>query len=257
MPQINVNTELKQDWDCWNETRDSIACDRLVRAYMPLVDYHVNRISSTLPRNVHVDDLKSNGMLGLLDALEKFDPKRDLKFDTYASFRIRGAIIDGLRQQDWLPRSVREKTKKIEQTVEKLEQEYGRYVTSEEVAASLGIGEDEVLRTMNENFIGNHLSIDETANDDNDVTFSATIMDNKQLTPEARLNKKADMEELTKVIQSLNEKEQLIISLFYFEELTLTEIGHIMNLTTSRISQIHSKTIFKLQSRLQSMKETD
>lgn len=248
MPQIKESTQLKQDWERWTTSRDSAACDRLVKAYLPLVEYHVQRIGSNLPRNVQLDDLRSNGMLGLYDALEKFDYKRELKFDTYASFRIRGAIIDGLRQEDWLPRSMRDKIKKVDQATEKLEQKYGRYVSALEVANYLGLKEEEVLNVMKESFVANQLSIDEPTQDsDKEETFTQNLIDEKSLTPEQSLEKKAQIEELVNIIQSLNEKEQLVISLFYFEELTLTEIGEILNLSTSRISQIHSRTIFKLQ----------
>ncbi|SDY71155.1 RNA polymerase sigma factor for flagellar operon FliA [Evansella caseinilytica] len=248
MPQISVSTQLKQDWNHWSEARDSSACDRLIEAYLPLVDYHVHRIASNLPRNIHLDDLRSNGMMGLYDALEKFDPSRDLKFDTYASFRIRGAIIDGLRQEDWLPRSVREKAKRIDKAVEVLEQETGRHVTAEEVATYLGMSEVEVLQTSNESFMANQLSIDEpTSDSEKEDTYRSTIVDVKTMTPEETLDHKLQLEELAGVIKSLNEKEQLIISLFYFDELTLTEIGEILHLSTSRISQIHSRAIFKLQ----------
>ncbi|MDG5788165.1 FliA/WhiG family RNA polymerase sigma factor [Evansella sp. AB-P1] len=251
MPQIHVSTQLKQDWELWTESRDSASCDRLVQAYLPLVEYHVQRVRANLPKNIYLDDLRSNGMLGLYDALEKFDDTRDLKFDTYASFRIRGAIIDGLRQEDWLPRSVREKTKKIEKSIEKLEQHFGRTVTAVEVANDIGLHEDEVLQTMNESFLANQLSIDEASKDnEKDETYRLNIIDDKTPTPENSLEKKVQLEEIVKVIHSLTEKEQLIISLFYFEELTLTEIGEILDLSTSRISQIHSRTLFKLQQRL-------
>ncbi|MBU9714528.1 FliA/WhiG family RNA polymerase sigma factor [Evansella tamaricis] len=250
MPNVSVTTQLKQDWNSWNETRDSIACERLVEAYLPLVDYHVKRIGANLPRNVHLEDLRSNGMIGLYDALEKFDIKRDLKFDTYASFRIRGSIIDGLRQQDWLPRSVREKSKKIEGAVEKLEQDFGRYVTALEIAEYIGTTEKDVLQTMSESYLANQLSIDEPTVDNREDTFSSTIVDHKMPSPEQQVNKKEELEELTKVIKTLKEKEQLIVSLFYFEEMTLTEIGEILNLSTSRISQIHSRILFKLQNQL-------
>lgn len=120
---------------------------------MPLVTYHVQRISVSLPKSVSRDDLHSLGMIGLYDALEKFDPERELKFDTYASFRIRGAILDGLRKEDWLPRSTRDKAKKIESAIEKLQQRYMRNATIAEIAAELNMSEDEVVSTMNEHFL--------------------------------------------------------------------------------------------------------
>lgn len=245
MPQTHSDHLI---WNKWIEERDNDACDELIRIYLPLVDYHVQRISVGLPRNINKEELKSHGIIGLYDALKKFDPNRDLKFDTYASFRIRGSIIDGLRQEDWLPRSLRERSKKVEGTIEKLEQAYGRYVTAKEVADELQLTEDEVLQVVSESFVANILSIDDKTNEtDRDETFKNTIKDKTALTPEEQLIKAATHRELEEVIKSLNEKEQLVISLFYFEELTLTEIGHIMALSTSRISQIHSKALFRLK----------
>jgi RNA polymerase sigma factor FliA len=246
MPQIREKDH--QLWKKWIEDRDTDAGDELIRMYIPLVDYHVQRISVGLPRSVNKEDLRSHALLGLYDALEKFDSSRNLKFDTYASFRIRGSIIDGLRQEDWLPRSLRERSKKVEATTEKLEQKYGRYVTAKEVAEHLELTEEEVLQVMNESFVANILSIDEKTNDaERDETYKSTIKDKMMFTPEEEMVKKNSQDELVRIIESLNEKEQLVISLFYFEELTLTEIGHIMGLSTSRISQIHSKALFQLR----------
>lgn len=246
MSQITENDQIL--WERWFKDRDSQAGDELMRLYLPLVDYHVQRLSVGLPKNVNKGDLRSHGMFGLYDALEKFDLGRELKFDTYASFRIRGSIINGLRQEDWLPRSLRERIKKVDTAIEKLEQKLGRHVQPKEVAEDLSMTEEEVLQVMNE-MLGSHLlSIDEKASDsDRDETFKNTIMDISSQTPEQELINKANYEDLIKVIEELNEKEQLVISLFYFEELTLTEIGQVMDLSTSRISQIHSKALFRLK----------
>ncbi|WNF35436.1 FliA/WhiG family RNA polymerase sigma factor [Bacillaceae bacterium IKA-2] len=246
MPQIREKD--RHLWKKWVENRDDDACDELIRMYFPLVDYHVQRISVGLPRNVSKEDLKSHALMGLYDAIEKFDYTRDLKFDTYASFRIRGSIIDGLRQEDWLPRSLRERSKKVESTTEKLEQKYGRYVTAKEVADELELSEDEVLQVMSESFVANLLSIDEETNDSKrEETYKNTLMDKNIATPEDQMVKKSTREELVHVIEDLNDKEQLVISLFYFDELTLTEIGQVLGLSTSRISQIHSKALFRLK----------
>jgi RNA polymerase sigma factor FliA len=241
-------SEEQMYWKKWIHSRDSNAGDMLVRKYIPLVHYHVQRISAGLPKYVSLEDLKSLGMLGLYDALEKFDPNRDLKFDTYASIRIRGAILDGLRKEDWLPRTSREKAKKIEAVIEKLEQKFMRTVSAKEVADELGISEEEVISVMNEGFFANVLSIDEQPKDVEEKEHSAySIKDEKTPNPEEYLLKEELYTELENVIKQLNEKEQLVISLFYKEELTLTEIGQILGLSTSRISQIHSKALFKLR----------
>jgi RNA polymerase sigma factor for flagellar operon FliA len=248
-----LTTEEEQlYWKYWIDNRDPNAGDILVKRYIPLVSFHVQRISVNLPKSVSRNDVRSLGMMGLFDALERFDPNRDLKFDTYASFRIRGAILDGLRKEDWLPRSVREKTKKIEVAVEKLEQKHMRKVGAKEIAEELNVSEEEVYTAMNENFFANVLSMDENPQDQEDKEGpSHHIKDDRTLMPEEQLMKKELYKDLAKVIETLNEKEQLVLQLFYKEELTLTEIGKIMSLSTSRISQIHSKAIYKIRTLLQ------
>jgi RNA polymerase sigma factor for flagellar operon FliA len=247
-------TDEQVIWQKWKDARDSQAGDVLIKKYMPLVSYHVQRISVGLPKSVNKDDLMSLGLYGLYDALEKFDPSRDLKFDTYASFRVRGAIIDGLRKEDWLPRSSREKAKRIEATIEKLEQKHLRNISSKEIANELGISEGEVVNVINEGFYANVLSIDEQLVDHEDgESIGFRIKDDNQQTPEEKIVKDELIAQLSDVITELSEKEQLVISFFYKEELTLTEIGQIMNLSTSRISQIHSKALFKLRKILENV----
>jgi RNA polymerase sigma factor FliA len=239
--------EERKYWDSWVEHRDPQAGDKLIQLYMPLVHYHVQRIAVSLPKNIHKQELVSLGLIGLYDALEKFDPSRDLKFDTYASFRIRGAILDGLRKEDWLPRSIREKAKKIEETIERLEQRYMRSVTAKEVAAELGMTEEEVYTVANENFFANVLSFQQVVTEEEEETAPLAVRDEKTPSPEEEVIKQELYEKLAEVIEQLSEKEQLVISLFYKEELTFTEIGEILGLSTSRISQLHSKAIFKLR----------
>jgi RNA polymerase sigma factor FliA len=245
-------TEEQSYWQSWVTSRDAQAGNFLVQKYLPLVSYHVQRISVNLPRNVSRDDLRSLGLMGLYDALEKFEPNRDLKFDTYASFRIRGAILDGLRKEDWLPRNTREKAKKIEAAIEKLEQRLARKATIQEISLEVNMTEDEVHSVMNEHFFANILSIDEKPSDQDDKDGQSFIIkDEGTEMPEEKLIKNEMIAEMVKLISHLNEKEQLVISLFYKEELTLTEIGQVMSLSTSRISQIHSKAIFKLRHALE------
>ncbi|KOR81594.1 RNA polymerase subunit sigma [Bacillus sp. FJAT-21352] len=241
-------------WKNWVDCRDPLAGDILVKKYIPLVSYHVQRISVSLPKNVSRDDIRSLGMMGLFDALERFDTKRDLNFDTYASFRIRGAILDGLRKEDWLPRSARDKAKKIESAIEKLEQQYMRNLSPTEIAAELNIPEDEVYGALNENFFANVLSMDENSQEDDKESANFHIKDEKADIPEEHVLRDELYQELAKVIETLNEKEQLVLQLFYKEELTLTEIGQVMSLSTSRISQIHSKAIYKLRNTMQDQK---
>ncbi|MHA6258733.1 FliA/WhiG family RNA polymerase sigma factor [Sporosarcina sp. CAU 1771] len=235
-------------WEKWIENRDPDAGDLLVQMYTPLVTYHVQRIGSGLPRNVSRDDIMSLGLQGLFDALIKFDTSRDLKFDTYASFRIRGTIIDGLRKEDWLPRTSREKSKKLIIEIEKLEQSLMRHVTPEEIAEHMELSVEEIYQTMNEHYFSSVLSIDEKLQDDEDegqTTF--VIKDEKSEMPEEKVVMDELIRDLIDKIENLNKNEQIVLNLFYTEELTLTEIGEILSLSTSRISQIHSKALFKLK----------
>ncbi|MEK4220867.1 FliA/WhiG family RNA polymerase sigma factor [Bacillus sp. FSL W8-0116] len=243
--------EEKKWWDLWLTSRDPDAGDLLVKRYTPLVSYHVQRLSVHMPKNVSRDELKSLGFLGLVDALTKFDPSRDLKFDTYASFRIRGAILDGLRKEDWLPRGTREKAKKIEVKIEELEQQFLRHVTAEEVANELDMSVEELQQIMAEYYTANILSMDDQIKDQEEMDGKGyDIKDDRISTPEEEVVKEELIQELSREIAGLSEKEKLVLRLFYQEELTLTEIGEILNLSTSRISQIHSKALFKLRNKL-------
>ena len=235
-------------WSKWLASRDSEAADYLIKLYEPLVQFHVRRLRVGLPNTVSTDDLMSYGYMGLYDALIKYDASRDLKFDTYASFRVRGAILDGLRRDDPIPRTLREKSKRIEAVTERLEQQYKRNVTIQEIAEALDSPTDEVESIITDSFFGSMISIDEefTVNDRRDK-IAHLIEDKRSLKPEQNLMKQEMIASLAKEISSLNEKEQLVISLFYHEELTLTEIGKVMSLSTSRVSQIHSKALIKLK----------
>ncbi|WP_088005950.1 FliA/WhiG family RNA polymerase sigma factor [Indiicoccus explosivorum] len=245
---MNAKMDEQQYWKKWQTNRDPEAGDVLIQKYKPLVSYHAQRIGSGLPKSVSKDDLFSLGMMGLFDALNKFDPSRELKFDTYASFRVRGAIMDGLRREDWLPRSSRDRAKKLEASIEELEQKLMRHATPEEVAAYAEISVAEVHTAIQENFFSNVLSTDDRKDDDEDKSYA--VRDTASQTPEERIMKDELIAELSGQIKTLTEKEQLVLSLFYTEDLTLTEIGEILGLSTSRISQIHSKALFKLRKQL-------
>lgn len=239
-------------WIRWTKDKDPEAGDLLIKKYKPLVSYHVQRIAVGVPKNVSRDDLTSLGMMGLFDALNKFDINRDLKFDTYASFRVRGAIIDGLRKEDWLPRSAREKAKKLELQIEKLEQKLMRHATPEELAEHMELPVEDIYQTVHEHFFSNVLSINEQLDQEEGEGKSFVIRDDHTKTPEQQMVHSELLGDLADKIQKLNEKEQLVISLFYTEEMTLTEIGEMLELSTSRISQIHSKALFKLRKLLSS-----
>ncbi|PAV30024.1 FliA/WhiG family RNA polymerase sigma factor [Virgibacillus profundi] len=248
--KANNSSQEQKLWNDWLNNNCNDAANDLIQNYMYLVSFHVERISSHLPSNVNKDDIRSFGLIGLYDALKKFEPSRDLKFDTYASFRIRGAIIDGLRKEDWLPRSLREKTKKIERVSRELEQHLQREPTAEEIAVQLDMTPQEVEGLINDSLFANVLSIEEKptgSGSSHKEGVGYTIPDETAVMPEDHILNNEINGELIQGIKSLNKNEQMVISLFYNDELTLTEIGQVLGLTTSRISQIHKKSIFKLR----------
>ncbi|HLS35348.1 MAG TPA: FliA/WhiG family RNA polymerase sigma factor [Bacillota bacterium] len=244
----------QQLWNTWNQTKDTKVADQLVEHYKHIVFFHVDRIKSTLPKNVDTDDLISLGFMGLFDAITKFDLDRQLKFETYASFRVRGAIIDGLRKEDWLPRTQREKTKEVEAASEKLKQKFQRTPTSSEIAEELKMETSDVETLMRDSLVANVLSIeDKLESDDHPEGIKYSVNNIHAPMPEKELIHKELIQELSESIKHLNENEQLVISLFYDEELTMTEIGEVMNLSTSRISQVHKSALFKLREILQKL----
>ncbi|WP_082234172.1 FliA/WhiG family RNA polymerase sigma factor [Halobacillus massiliensis] len=257
---MHSSTICEQElWTRWIEEGNSETANELVKLYDYLVSFHVQRIAAHLPKNVTAEDVRSFGLLGLYDAIKKFDLSRDLKFDTYASFRIRGSIIDGLRKEDWLSRSAREKAKKIDIVSERLEQKLQRLPSSEEIAHEIGMSRNEVEEIVKDSLFANILSMEEKAKGNHEGRkegIGYSIPDQNTKTPYEYVENKESINELTQHIKKLNEKEQLIISLFYTEELTLTEIGEVLDLSTSRISQIHAKAIFKLRSSLQNVADT-
>lgn len=232
----------------WQKNQNHAAGNALVRKYMPLVQMIVEKMARTVPRSVEKDELRSLALTGLYEALTKYDPKRNLKFTTYASFRIRGAILDGLRKEDWLPRKTREKVRKLEQTIAAMEQKFMRSPTPDEIARAAGIPVEEVQSLLDEVYFSNILSIDDNKQDDDEQEGKGyTLRDDSVKGPEEEIVFSETVQELAENIKQLNEKEQLVLSLIYQEELTLTEIGQIMDLSTSRISQIHSKAVKKLR----------
>lgn len=237
-------------WDQWLNSNEDEAANALIEHYMYLVNFHVDRVASHVPSSVNREDLKSFGLLGLFDALKKFEIKRNLKFDTYASFRIRGAIIDGLRKEDWLSRSTRDKAKKVAEISQNLEQKLQRIPTAKEIAKIANMTVEEVETSVKDTIFSNVLSIDEKPKKhetDYQEGIGYSIPDETAVLPDNHIVDAELKKELADSLKSLNDNEQLVISLFYYDELTLTEIGRVMELTTSRISQIHKTAIFKLR----------
>ncbi|WP_309121265.1 FliA/WhiG family RNA polymerase sigma factor [Paenibacillus sp.] len=242
-------------WRSWKATGDPEAKRKLIEHYVSLVDYVTSRLAIGLPRNVSKDDLASYGIMGLIDAVDKFDLERGLQFETYASWRIRGAIIDGLRQADWVPRSVREKARKIEEAYQRLEQEHLRSVTDGEISAYLQVSEQEFQQMVQEVSVASLVSLEDPIREEESETRMTLLVDERAKNPEDSVRDIYLKESLAKAIERLTEKERTVVSLFYFEELSLSEIAEVMSLSPSRISQLHSKAILRLRGHLGRAKE--
>lgn len=242
---------LLEWWKSWREFEDKQAQGRLIEKYLPLVEYVASRLSIGLSTSVKKEDLISYGRLGLLDAVNKFEYERGLQFETYAIWRIRGAMIDGLRQEDWLSRSLREKTKKIEEAYGELEQKYLRSVTDEELCQHLNMSMSELNKLLSDTAFANMLSMDDPILDEEGESSRHTLIaDRKEEEPEDILEREQTKILIAEAIERLPEKERLVVNLFYYEELTLTEIARIMNLSPSRISQLHSKAVYRMRAAL-------
>lgn len=243
---------IEQLWRKYKEEQDLQAREELLEEYLPLVKYVAGRLAMNLPSNVETCDLESFGFFGLLDALEKFDASRNVKFQTYAATRIRGAIIDGLRSMDWVPRSTRAKVRRLENQVYELTNELGRNPNNQEIAAALGVSPEEYYALLTEMKGLNLFSLDETVAHE-EAGENLKILDlvvDPEILPDAKLVEEESLDELTKAVEELSEREQLVLALYYHEELTLKEIGHVLEVSESRVSQIHTKAIMTLRSKL-------
>ena len=239
-------------WDDFKSSASPKAREQLILHYSPLVKYVASRLATGLPSNVEQADLVSYGIFGLIDALEKFDLQRAIKFETYAVPRIRGAIIDGMRANDWVPRSVRHKAREMDQAVSELEGSLGRTPTDGEVADRLGLSKQELRETINQISFVSVMALDEmlhTGGGDR-VSLADTLPDRDALDAGGRLESQENRALLAQAINGLPEREKIVVTLYYFEGLTLSEIGGVLGVTESRVSQIHSKAVAALRTAL-------
>jgi RNA polymerase sigma factor for flagellar operon FliA len=247
--------ELRDLWHRYKQNGDQGARERLVVAYSPMVKFVAGRLGAGLPSHVDDADLISYGLMGLIGAIERFEPERGIKFETFAMTRIRGAIIDELRSLDWVPRSVRARAREIEAAQNKLEHELQRAPTEEELAEKLGIGEEELRTSLLEIANSSVYALDElwTVSDSSgdQVSLLDTISDPRADDPQESLDSSEVKDRLTDAIASLPEREQLVVALYYYENLTLREIGEVLGVTESRVSQLHTKAVMRLKSHLQ------
>jgi RNA polymerase sigma factor for flagellar operon FliA len=248
-----VDDELGMRWDAFKSGADADAREKLILHYAPLVKYVASRVATGLPSSVDQHDLVSYGMFGLIDALQKFEPGRGNKFETYAIPRIKGAIIDELRAMDWVPRSVRFKQREIEKALADLEAMLKRQPTEKELAERLGISVSELHDVITQISFVSVLALDETVSIGADRGEQVSLIDtlaDKGLDPTSGVESQETRGLLAAAINSLSEREKIVVTHYYFEGLTLAEIGFILGVTESRVCQIHTKAVAGLRGQL-------
>jgi RNA polymerase sigma factor for flagellar operon FliA len=254
-PEQKTEDEL---WIIYRKNRDPEIRELFIRQYAPLVKYVAGKVAIGMPANVEFDDLVGYGVFGLMDAIDKFDPEKNVKFKTYAVTRIRGAIFDELRSIDWVPRSVRQKTREVEETIGALEAQLGRTASDQEIANALGMNEDEYRKTIMKISGTSILSLNDVwfSGDENDkISIGDSIESPSSLNPDVIVEKEEIRRVIVEAIQELPDKEQKILVLYYYEELTLKEIGQVLEVTESRVSQLHTKAILRLRAKLTNIRK--
>ena len=240
-------------WASFLRTHDQGARDRLILTYAPLVKYVAGRLGAGLPAHVEESDLVSYGLIGLIGAIERYDPSREIKFETFAISRIRGAIIDELRALDWVPRSVRSRAREIERAIGQFEAQHHRAPSDEEIAEKLELTGDELEASLDEISRSSIVALDELwtmSSTGDQISLIDTIEDHDSVDPQRNLTEAELREAIAEAIASLPEREKIVVTLYYYEELTLREIGDVLGVTESRVSQLHTKAILRLRGHL-------
>lgn len=246
-------------WKNYKRTKDPKIREFIVNKYSPLVKYVAGKIAIGMPQNVDFDDLVGYGVFGLLDAINKFDPDKDIKFKTYAVTRIRGAIYDELRSIDWVPRSIRQKAKELERVIGSLENRLGRAATDAEIAGEMGFSLKDFHTLVLKLSGASMLSLSDVwyiGDESDQVSVMETIESPKSLNPDVIVEREEIKKIIVKAISELPDKEKKVLILYYYEDLTLKEIGEVLQVTESRISQLHTKAIMRLRSKLMSIKKS-
>jgi len=233
--------------------------DELLRRFAPLVRHVVERVAATLPRTVEHDDLYSAGVLGLLDAHAKFDPRKGVKFETYAVWRIKGAVLDQLRALDWVSRSMRRKARNLDGVTRKLDQKLGRAASDDEVARELKMSRSDYYRLVDHVRGAVLVSLDEarSADDQEPTTLADHLADPHAPDVEGRLEEEQSRGVILRTLDQLPEQERLVVALYYYERLTLSEIGRALGISESRVSQVHSRAMGRMRIRLQKALSSD
>ncbi|MDX3382976.1 RNA polymerase sigma factor WhiG [Streptomyces niveiscabiei] len=245
---------LDELWRSYKETGDERLREQLILHYSPLVKYVAGRVSVGLPPNVEQADFVSSGIFGLIDAIEKFDVGREIKFETYAITRIRGAMIDELRALDWIPRSVRQKARNVERAYATLEARLRRTPSEQEVAAELGIAVEDLHAVFSQLSLANVVALDELlhvgSENGDGLSFVDTLEDHAADNPVEVAEDRELRRFLARAINTLPDREKTVVTLYYYEGLTLAEIGNVLGVTESRVSQIHTKSVLQLRAKL-------
>ena len=245
-----TNEELAEMWQRYFDDHENKELrDALILQYIYLTKYVVGRVKVSLPPTFSFEDISSYGVEGLIDAIEKFSPKMGARFETYALVRIRGTIIDKIRSQDFLPRSVRRKIRDVKEAQEELKAKFGRAATNSEIASYLGIEKEKVEQLLSDDTTVTSI-YEKKGTSDGDIEIIDTIQDSKSLNPHEELEEKDVKKELEDALKRLPERERTIMVLYYHENMTLKEIGEAINVSESRISQLHAQAIMKLKNLL-------
>lgn len=252
--------EINKTWESFlNNKKRQETREELILHYLPLVKYVAGRLSMKLPSHVDRNDLISSGTIGLINAIENYDPRFKTKFETYAIIRIKGAMLDELRSLDWVPRSAREKFCQLQKAYVKLEQRFGRPATDVEVAKELGISHEELAQLLQDERSVAILSLNEIINfedgENKSVSMINSVKDENQTSPYEDAEKEEKKEMLAECIEQLPEQERIVITLYYYEGLMLKEIGKVLNISESRVSQVHTKAIIRLTGKLRNIEK--
>ena len=256
----SINDEKEEDllWEEFKKTKSSKIRDKFIRQYMPLVKYVAGKVAVGMPNSVEFDDLVGFGQFGLLDAINKYDPSKNVKFKTYAVTRIRGAIFDELRTLDWVPRSVRQKSREIEDTIVQLESKLGRPASDSEVAGAMGISEDEYHQTILKVSGTSVLSLNDvwySGEESEHVSIGDCIESPTSLNPDVIVEREEIRRVIIEAINELPEKEKMVLVLYYHEDMTFKEIGQVLEVSESRVSQLHTKANLRLRAKLTNIRK--
>ena len=254
---LDENEELEL-WREFKKTKSIAIRDKLIRQYMPLVKWVAGRVSTGMPDSVEFDDLVGFGQFGLLDAIEKYDPDKNVKFKTYATTRIRGAIFDELRELDWVPRSVRQKSREIEDTIVELEGKLGRTATDSEIAQAMNMTEAEYQTTVMKVSGTSVLSLNDvwySGDDSEHISIGDSIEAPSSLNPDVIVEREEIRKVIIQAITELPENEKKVIVLYYHNDLSFREIGAVLNVSESRVSQLHTKANLRLRAKLTSVRK--